>query len=193
MSDETMELDELVISQEEVLPQGNEPSHSTEMIPTPHRLPKELFREMQVKVHVRKQGKDMWTYVGRCTATQEILGQSSRIIIRQISSGRILVVFSELTDVQIEKRGNFVILAAVEPDGVVSWSLNALNNSETLKLLASVELACYRCGIALSNPVLHTKVRRRIEKLVKDDRRRRHKRRRDDDELVTAFDRQTII
>jgi hypothetical protein len=68
----------------------------------------------------------------------------------------------------------------------------ALNNSETLKLLASVELACYRCGLALSNPALHGKVRRRIEKLVKEDRRRRHKRRRDDDELVTAFDRQAI-
>jgi len=156
------------------------------------RLFKDPFRELQVKVHVRRHGKDMWTYVGRCTAAQEILGQSSRIVIRQISSGRVLAVFSELSDVQIEKRGNFIILATVEPEGVVSWSLNALNNSETLKLLASVELACYRCGLALSNPGLHGKVRRRIEKLVKEDRRRRHKRRREDDDLVTAFDRQTI-
>jgi hypothetical protein len=43
------------------------------------RLFKDPFRDLQIKVHVRRQGKDMWTYVGRCSATQEILGQSSRI------------------------------------------------------------------------------------------------------------------
>lgn len=187
-----MELYDRTVVESSVLPETTHTLEPPQVMPTAPKLPREPFREMQVKVHVRRQGKDMWSYVGRCTATQEILGQSSRIVIRQTATGRVLAVFSELTDLQIEKRGNFIILASVEPDGIVSWSLNTLNNSETLKLLASVELACYRCGLALANPTLHNKVRRRIEKIVKEDRRRRHRRRREDDELVTAFDRQTI-
>lgn len=62
-----------------------------------------------------------------------------------------------------------------------------MNNAETLKLLASIELACYKCRQALSDPKLHSKMRRRIERVIKDDRRRRHRRRRDEDAMVEAF------
>ena len=66
------------------------------------------------------------------------------------------------------------------------------NNSETLKLLASIELACYRSRQALSDPKTHTKVRRRIERVIKEDRRRRHRRRREEDAMVEAFGRQHL-
>jgi len=67
-----------------------------------------------------------------------------------------------------------------------------MNNSETLRLLASIELACYRCKQALVDPRLHTKVRRRIERVIKDDRRRRHRRRKDQEAMVDAFSRHNL-
>jgi hypothetical protein len=68
----------------------------------------------------------------------------------------------------------------------------ALNNSETLRLLASIELACYKCKQALADPRLHTKVRRRIERVIKDDRRRRHRRRKDQEAMIDAFAKQNL-
>lgn len=62
-----------------------------------------------------------------------------------------------------------------------------MNNAETLRLLASIELACYRCRQALSDPKMHSKMRRRIERVIKEDRRRRHRRRRDEQDMVDAF------
>ena len=70
--------------------------------------------------------------------------------------------------------------------------VQALNNSETLRLLASVELACYKCKQALADPRLHNKSRRRIERIIKDDRRRRHRRRKDQDAMVDAFAKQNL-
>lgn len=91
---------------------------------------------------------------------------------------------------------------------VVSWSLNvslfisciappqcalqALNNTETLRLLASIELACYKCKQALADPRQHAKSRRRIERVIKDDRRRRHRRRKEQDALIDAFAKQNL-
>jgi hypothetical protein len=63
----------------------------------------------------------------------------------------------------------------------------ALNNSETLRLLASIELACYKCRQAVGDPRMHSKIRRKIAHVIKEDRRKRHKRRRDQDALVDAF------
>lgn len=63
----------------------------------------------------------------------------------------------------------------------------AVNNSETLRLLASIELACYRCRLAVVDPRNHTKSRRRIERVIKEDRRRRHRRRKDQDAMIDAF------
>ena len=68
-----------------------------------------------------------------------------------------------------------------------------MNNSETLKLLASIELACYRCRQALADPKNHTKIRKRIERVIKNDRRQRNRRRRDEQAMVEAFEKQQLI
>ena len=65
----------------------------------------------------------------------------------------------------------------------------ALNNTETLRLLASIELACYKCKQAVGDPRMHSKIRRRVAHIIKEDRRKRHKRRRDQDALVDALSR----
>lgn len=67
-----------------------------------------------------------------------------------------------------------------------------MNNSDTLRLLASIELACYRCRLALSDPRNHAKTRRRIERVIKDDKRRRHRRRKDQDAMIDAFSKQNL-
>ncbi|PFH50810.1 hypothetical protein AMATHDRAFT_75384 [Amanita thiersii Skay4041] len=154
--------------------------------------PRDQFRDIQVKVHIRKPERDSWVYLGRGLVTQEVTGHSSRVVVRTLSSGKVMASFSEASDLQAEKRGNFVVIGCVEGPRVVSWSLNALNNSETLRLLASIELACYKCKQALSDPRLHNKARRRIERVIKDDRRRRHRRRKDQDAMIDAFARQTL-
>ena len=63
----------------------------------------------------------------------------------------------------------------------------ALNNSETLRLLASIELACYKCKQAVGDPRTHSRIRRKVAHIIKEDRRKRHKRRRDQDALVDAL------
>lgn len=150
------------------------------------------FREIQVKVHIRKPERDSWVYLGRGVVTQEMTGHSSRVVLRNLSTGKVMTTFGESSDLQAEKRGNFVVIGCVEGPRVISWSLNALNNSETLRLLASVELACYRCKQAVADPRLHTKARRKIERLIKDDRRKRHRRRKDQDAMIDAFAKQNL-
>jgi len=164
------------------------PPPSSAPIPTSTRE----FRDVQVKVHMRRPEKDSWVYLGRALVSQEITGQASRVVVRSMSSGKVMVSFGELSDLQAEKRGNFVVIGCVEGAHVVSWSLNALNNSDTLRLLASIELACYRCRLALIDPRNHTKTRRRIERIIKDDKRKRHKRRKDQDAMVDSFSRQNL-
>jgi len=57
-----------------------------------------------------------------------------------------------------------------------------------LKLLASIELSAYKLGTLTGTENRHqTKLRRRIEKTIKDDRRRRHKRKKEDDALVAML------
>ncbi|KAI6129218.1 hypothetical protein EV401DRAFT_778369 [Pisolithus croceorrhizus] len=160
--------------------------------PTSSAPPSREFKDIQVKVHVRRPERDSWVYLGRALVSQEFMGQSSRVVVRSLSSGKVLVVFGEVSDLQAEKRGNFVVIGCIEGGSVVSWSLNALNNSETLRLLASVELACYRCSLAVIDPRTHSKIRRRIERTIKEDRRRRHKRRKDHDAMIDAFSRQHL-
>ncbi|KAF8230629.1 hypothetical protein L208DRAFT_105618 [Tricholoma matsutake] len=150
------------------------------------------FRDIQVKVHIRRPERDSWVYMGRGLVTQEITGHSSRVVVRTVSTGKVMAVFSETSDLQAEKRGNFVVIGCVEGSRVVSWSFNALNNSETLRLLASIELACYRAKQALVDPRLHTKARRRIERVIKEDRRRRHRRRKDQEAMIDAFANQKL-
>jgi len=150
---------------------------------------REPIRDLCVKVHTRRSGKDNWTYLGRAWVSQEIVGHNSRVVVRSVASGKILVTFSDECDLQAEKRGNFVVMSCVDGNNVVCWSLNTSNNSETLKLLASIELACYKCRQALADPKTHMKGRRRIERIIKEDRRRRHRRRREEDSMVEAFGR----
>ena len=120
----------------------------------------------------------------------------------------------QTSEVQADKRGNFIVVACVESSGVTSWSLNvsrvllspssryslltrgllvqAINNSDALKLLASIELACYRCKQAILDPSRYSKSRRRIEKVVREDRRRRHTSKKEEEDLVAAFGSQQI-
>jgi hypothetical protein len=64
----------------------------------------------------------------------------------------------------------------------------ALNNSETLRLLAIIELSCYSTKHSGGAEIQHSHMRR-IARVIKDDRRKRHKRRKDQDAMVTAFER----
>ncbi|KAH8120267.1 hypothetical protein DFH11DRAFT_47109 [Phellopilus nigrolimitatus] len=153
---------------------------------------KDPIRELCVKVHIRRSGKDSWSYLGRAFVTQEFIGHTSRVVVRSAASGKLMVTFSETSDLQAEKRGNFVVISCVDGASVISWSLNTMNGSETLKLLASIELACYKCRQALADPKTHSKMRRRIERVIKEDRRRRHRRRRDEDAMVEAFGKQQL-
>ena len=40
---------------------------------------REPFRDISVKVHIRRPERDTWMYMGRGIVTQEIAGQSSRV------------------------------------------------------------------------------------------------------------------
>lgn len=145
------------------------------------------FRDIPVKVHIRRPDKDTWSYLGRGIASHEVSGQASRVVIRSASTNKVWTTFGEGSEVQAEKRGNFVVIGCVDGNRVVSWSLNALNNNDTLRLLAMVELACYKSRTLTTDPRLHTKIRRRIERVIREDRRKRHKRRKDQDAMVDAF------
>lgn len=59
-------------------------------------------------------------------------------------------------------------------------------------MLATIELACYKCKQAVADPRLHTKVRRKIERVIKDDRRRRHRRRKEQEAMIDAFAKQNL-
>jgi len=189
---ETMEVDDAMNGSPQN--QNITPSEMINMqaLPPAAASSRDNFRDIQVKVHIRKPDRDSWVYLGRGLVTQEITGHSSRVVVRAVSTGKVMAIFSEGSDLQAEKRGNFVVIGCVEGSRVVSWSLNALNNSETIRLLASIELACYRCKQALADPRLHSKARRRIERVIKDDRRRRHRRRKDQEAMIDAFAKQTI-
>ncbi|KAI0053314.1 hypothetical protein FA95DRAFT_1674346 [Auriscalpium vulgare] len=153
---------------------------------------RDSFKEIPVKVHIRKPERDTWVYVGRGIVSLEVTGHSSQVVVRSTSTNKVLTTFSEESDLQAEKRGNFVVVGCVDGPKVVSWSLNALNNAETLRLLASIELACYRCKQAVGDPRLHHKSRRRVERAIKDDRRKRHKRRQEQDSMVDLFSKQNL-
>ncbi|KAH7929311.1 hypothetical protein BV22DRAFT_1057009 [Leucogyrophana mollusca] len=172
-------------------PDLQETQSVTSTVPPPPVQTRE-FRDIQVKVHIRRPESDSWAYLGRALVSQEVVGQASRVVVRALTSGKILVVFGEVSDLQAEKRGNFVVIGCIEGSRVISWSLNALNNSETLRLLASIELACYRCKLAVVDPRTHSKSRRRIERVIKEDRRRRHRRRKEQDSMIDAFSRQNL-
>jgi len=175
------------------LPQAQEPSILHTGLPVPngtqHREP---FRDIPVKVHIRRPDRDSWVYVGRATVSLDTTGHTSQVVVRSTPTDKILTVFSESSELQAEKRGNFVVIGCIEGPRVVSWSLNALNSSETLRLLACIELACYRCKQAVADPRSHHRSRRRIERVIKDDRRKRHRRRQEQDTMIDLFSKQDL-
>lgn len=152
----------------------------------------EMYCQVPVRVHVRRPGKDTWIYVGRATVSHEVMGHSSRVVVRT-TNDKPLVTFGEHSELQAERRGNFVIVACVEPTGdVLSWSLCTINMSDTLRLLASIELACYRARQLFADPARFSNTRRRIERVIRDDRRKRHKRKRDEETMISAFAQQKL-
>jgi len=187
--DETMEIDS---GNFQALTRETEGFEDEQAVLSPAGPSRDTFRDIQVKVHIRRPERDSWVYMGRGIVTQEVTGHSSRVVVRTVSTGKVMTVFCETSDLQAEKRGNFVVIGCVEGSRVISWSLNALNNAETLRLLASIELACYRAKQALIDPRIHTKARRRVERVIKDDRRRRHRRRKDQEAMIDAFANQQL-
>ncbi|PPQ87044.1 hypothetical protein CVT25_000021 [Psilocybe cyanescens] len=194
MTDETMDIDSApnVATSNQGTHQSLTDTHTNQVPHAPTLTVRDNFREIQVKVHVRNPGKDTWSYQGRGVVIQELSGHSSRVVVRNLTTGKVMTTFGESSDLQAEKRGNFVVIGCVDGNRVISWSLNALNNSETLRLLAIIELACYRCKQAIADPRLHSKSRRKIERLIKDDRRKRHRRRKDQEAMIDAFARQNL-
>ncbi|KAL0578723.1 hypothetical protein V5O48_003279 [Marasmius crinis-equi] len=213
MNDIAMDMDDVQMAGTTSQPQPqttqNAPSDASNIQPTPP-ITRENFRDIQVKVHIRRPERDSWVYMGRGLVSQEVHGHSSRVVVRTLNTNKLITQFGEVrvpfqknfaatersadkgSDLQAEKRGNFVVIGCVEDSGVVSWSLNALNNSETLRLLASIELACYKCKNVLSDPRLAMRSRRKIERVIKEDRRRRHKRRKEQEALIDAFAKQDL-
>ncbi|KAF8529504.1 hypothetical protein JB92DRAFT_2696262 [Gautieria morchelliformis] len=150
-----------------------------------------MYRQLPVRVHVRRPGRDAWLYIGRATVSHEVVGQTSRVVVRT-GPDKVLTTFGEHRDLQAERRGNFVVVACVEAEGVLSWSLNAINMTDTLRLLASIELACYRSKQLFSDPKRYSSSRRKIERVIRDDRRKRHRRKRDEEDMISAFGQQKL-
>ena len=122
-----------------------------------------------------------------------ILAANSKIVVRSNTNDRVLATFAEKSSICVDKRGNFVVVASVEPAGVVSYSLHAQNTPDALRLLASIELAAYKLGsLSGTENRAQTRLRRKIEKTIREDRKRRHRRRRDDDALVAMLDSTTL-
>lgn len=109
-------------------------------------------------------------------------------VIRLQSNDKIIATFNDRSNLSVDKRGNFIVVASVEPAGVISYSLHAQSNSDALRLLASIELAAYKLGsVTGSENRQQSKLRRKIDRTIKEDRRRRHRRRKDDDALVAML------
>ncbi|KAF8588496.1 hypothetical protein K439DRAFT_1384601 [Ramaria rubella] len=164
---------------------------SCEVSPPPQPPIREMYRQLPVRVHVRRPGRDTWLYIGHAIVSHEVTGQTSRVVVRD-ESDKVLTIFGEQCDLQTERRGNFVVVACVEAEGVLSWSLNAVNMKNTLELLASIELACYRSKQLFLDPKRYTSSRRKIERIIRDDRRKRHRRKRDEEAMVSAFGKQKL-
>ncbi|CAG8754084.1 14181_t:CDS:2, partial [Acaulospora colombiana] len=102
--------------------------------------------KIPAKMHVRRPGRDNWSYIGRVGVFQELTHKAPVVVVRLQSTDKVVVAFSEHSNISVDKRGNFVVIASVEPSGVVSYSLHAQTNNDALRLLASIELAAYKLG-----------------------------------------------
>ncbi|KZV77455.1 hypothetical protein PENSPDRAFT_645111 [Peniophora sp. CONT] len=150
------------------------------------------LKDLSVKVHIRRPERDSWVYVGRAVVNYETSGSSGQVVVRSVASSKVLVRFTEISELQAERRGNFVVVGIIDGAKVVSWSLNALNSSDTLKLLSCIQVVCHPSKLAVIDPTGHHKLQKRVERLIKEDRRKRHKRRKEADSMVEAFSRTTL-
>ncbi|CAG7846018.1 SubName: Full=Uncharacterized protein {ECO:0000313/EMBL:CCA69252.1} [Serendipita indica DSM 11827] len=140
------------------------------------------------KMHIRRPGRDNWSYVGRVGVYQELTPKTPIVVVRLQSNDKTIATFSESSNISVDKRGNFIVIASVEPAGVISYSLHAQTNNDALRLLASIELAAYKLGsVSGTENRAQSKLRRKIERTIREDRRKRHKRRKDDDMLVAML------
>ncbi|EEB90449.1 hypothetical protein MPER_11344 [Moniliophthora perniciosa FA553] len=130
MEDSGMEIDDIQMtgSTSQPVPQSA-PSDASNIQPS--QAARENFRDIQVKVHIRRPERDSWVYMGRGLVSQEVHGHSSRVVVRTLNTNKLITQFGEGTDLQAEKRGNFVVIGCVEDTGVVSWSLNAVVDYDT--------------------------------------------------------------
>jgi hypothetical protein len=88
----------------------------------------------------------------------------------------------------------FFIAAVSAPSRLISVSRlrQAVNMADTLRLLASIELACYRSKQLFTDPKRYSSSRRKIERVIRDDRRKRHRRKRDEEDMISAFGQQKL-
>ena len=86
-----------------------------------------------------------------------------------------------------------IVFILGQRDSILTVSISqALNASETLRLLACIELACYRCKQAVADPRSLHRSRRRVERVIKDDRRKRHMRRQEQETMIDLFSKQDL-
>ena len=90
--------------------------------------PRESFREIAVKVHIRRPERDTWVYLGRGMVSQEIVGQSSRVgacpmsyisceklssfppaVVRAVSSQKIIAIFSEVSTCTLAPNAGLIL------------------------------------------------------------------------------------
>jgi len=144
--------------------------------------------KIPAKMHVRRPGRDNWSYIGRVGIFQELTHKAPIVVIRLQNNDKVIATFTESSNISVDKRGNFIVVASVEPAGVISYSLHAQSNNDALRLLASIELAAYKLGtVTGTENRQQSKLRRKIDRTIKEDRRRRHRRRKDDDALVAML------
>jgi len=60
---------------------------------------REMYRQLPVRVHVRRPGKDNWMYIGRATVSHEVMGQTSLVVVRT-GAEKVLVTFGEVSEVR---------------------------------------------------------------------------------------------
>ncbi|KZP16786.1 hypothetical protein FIBSPDRAFT_957685 [Athelia psychrophila] len=78
-------------------PQPNTGKILDQGIPKTTVQPRESFREIAVKVHIRRPEKDSWVYLGRALVSQEVVGQASRVVVRAVQSQKIIAIFGEVS------------------------------------------------------------------------------------------------
>ncbi|KIM26000.1 hypothetical protein M408DRAFT_34059, partial [Serendipita vermifera MAFF 305830] len=86
--------------------------------------------KIPAKMHVRRPGRDNWSYIGRVGIFQELTHKAPIVVVRLQSNDKVVATFSENSNISVDKRGNFIVVASVEPAGVISYSLHAQTNND---------------------------------------------------------------